>query len=129
MSGKYLLDTNIVIAWFAGEPRVRQHLELNANLFLPSIVVGELYFGACASGRKATNLSRIDDLAQESDVLACDLETALRYGDVKNDLRQKGRPIPENDIWIASIALQHRLILVSRDSHFDYVSGLVRVAW
>lgn len=129
MSGSYLLDTNIVIAWFAGEPAVRQHLDPNAELFLPSIVIGELYFGACASGRKAANLRRIDDLAQGSEVLACDLETALRYGDVKNDLRQKGRTIPENDLWIASIALQHRLILVSRDRHFNEVSGLVCEAW
>ena len=129
MSGRYLLDTNIVIALFAGEPQVRQHLELNPDLFLSSIVIGELYFGACASGRKAANLRRIDDLVQGSEVLGCDLETARQYGDVKNDLREKGRPIPENDVWIATIALQHGLTLVSRDTHFDEVSGLVRDAW
>lgn len=129
MSGRYLLDTNIVIALFAGEPQVRQHLELNPDLFLSSIVIGELYFGACASSRKAANLRRIDDLVQGLEVLGCDLETARQYGDVKNDLRQKGRPIPENDVWIATIALQHGLTLVSRDTHFDEVSGLVRDTW
>ena len=129
MSGRYLLDTKIVIAWFAGEATVRRHLKLNADLFLSSIVIGELYFGACASGRKEANLRRIDDLVQESAVLNCDLQTALRYGDVKNDLREKGRSIPENDLWIASIALQHSLILVSRDRHFDEVIGLAREAW
>ena len=129
MSGRYLLDTNIVIALFAGDPQVRQHLELNPDLFLSSIVIGELYFGACASGHKAANLRRIDDLVQGLEVLGCDLETARQYGDVKNDLRQKGRSIPENDVWIATIALQHGLTLVSRDTHFDEVSGLVRDTW
>lgn len=129
MSGRYLLDTNIVIAWFAGEPAVRLHVELNADLFLPCVVVGELYFGARASGRREANLRRIDDLVQESEVLPCDAQTARRYGDVKNDLREKGRPIPENDVWIATLALQHGLTLVSRDGHFDAVSALVREAW
>jgi len=129
VSGKYLLDTNIVIALFAGEPSVRRHLEPTSNLFLPSVVIGELYYGACASGRKAANLQRIDELVEISDVLVCDAQIARHYGDVKNGLREKGRPIPENDVWIATIALQHGLVLVSRDAHFDEVSGLVREAW
>jgi tRNA(fMet)-specific endonuclease VapC len=129
MSGRYLLDTNIVIALFAGEPSVRRHLELNADLFLPSVVIGELYCGARASSRQVVNLQRIDDLVIASDVLVCDAQTARRYGDVKNGLREKGRPIPENDVWIATIALQHGLVLVSRDTHFDEVSGLVRENW
>ena len=129
VSGRYLLDTNIVIAWFAGEPEVRRNLALNADLFLPTIVVGELYFGACASERQDANLRRIDDLVEEAVVLSCDIHTARRYGAVKNDLREKGRPIPENDVWIATIALQHGLTLVSRDRHFDEVRGLAREAW
>lgn len=129
VSGKYLLDTNIVIALFAGEPSVLRRLEADFDLFLSSVVIGELYYGACASGRKAANLQRIDDLVRVSGVLVCDAQTARRYGDVKNDLREKGRPVPENDVWIATIALQHGLVLVSRDAHFDDVSGLVREAW
>lgn len=62
-------------------------------------------------------------------VLGCDAETARRYGEVKNGLRQKGRPIPENDIWIAAIALQYDLTLVARDVHFGEVDGLKVEAW
>src|SRR5882672_6053759 len=109
VSGKYLLDTNVVIALFAGEPWVRRHLEVSPDIFLPSMVIGELYYGACASGRKVANLQRIDELVKVSDVLTCDAQTARLYGDVKNGLREKGRPIPENDVWIATIALQHGL--------------------
>ncbi|MBA3472116.1 MAG: VapC toxin family PIN domain ribonuclease, partial [Rubrobacter sp.] len=41
----------------------------------------------------------------------------------------KGRPIPENDIWIAAVALQHDLVLASRDSHFEHVEGLQLDRW
>lgn len=129
VSGKYLLDTNVVIALFAGEPSVRRHFDVAPNLFLPNIVIGELYYGACASGRKAANLRRIDAFVADSEVLFCDAQTARDYGDVRFNLRQKGRPIPENDVWIATLALQHGLIVVSHDAHFDEVSGLLREVW
>jgi len=129
VSGEYLLDTNIVIALFVGESLVHRRFDLAERVFLPNVVVGELYYGACASGSKAANLRRIDDFVTDSEVLFCDAQTARDYGDVRYGLRQKGRPIPENDVWIATLALQHGLIVVSRDAHFDEVSGLLREAW
>ena len=71
----------------------------------------------------------MSELAGRSAVLACDAETAQHYGQIKNRLRAKGRPLPENDIWIAALALQHGLILVSRDAHFNEIAGLSVVAW
>ncbi len=97
--------------------------------FVPSIVFGELYFGARKSGRPQANLARIDEFAANNVVLGCDTETARRYGDIKDALRVKGRPLPENDIWIAAIALEHDLTLVSRDAHFDEVERIKVVAW
>lgn len=129
MSGRYLLDTNIVIALFANDPAVTDHLAESDEVFIPSIIVGELYYGAHKSNRVKENLARIDELVATSVVLPCDIETARWYGDVKNKLRQKGRPIPENDIWIAAIALQHNLILVSRDQHFNAVDILEIQMW
>lgn len=67
--------------------------------------------------------------AADNVILACDAETARLYGEVKNSLRKKGHPIPENDIWIAATALQHGLILVSRDEHFAEVEGLRAEKW
>jgi tRNA(fMet)-specific endonuclease VapC len=61
--------------------------------------------------------------------LDCDLETARVYAGIRNALRLAGRPIPENDLWIASIALQHNLTLVARDKHFQEVPGLTTVTW
>jgi tRNA(fMet)-specific endonuclease VapC len=62
-------------------------------------------------------------------VLGCDTATARQYGRIKNALRARGRPIPDNDIWIAAIALQHDLTLLSRDRHFGAVAGLVVETW
>lgn len=70
------------------------------------------------------NLARIDDFAASNVILSCDAETAYRYDEVKDMLRQKGRPIPENDIWIAAIAFQHELILLTSDMHFTEVENL-----
>lgn len=62
-------------------------------------------------------------------MLGCDLETAYRYGEVKNKLRFKGKTLPENDMWIAAIALQYNLTLVTRDAHFREVENLQIVTW
>jgi tRNA(fMet)-specific endonuclease VapC len=129
MSGRYLLDTNIIIALFADEASVRTNLAQAEEVFIPSIAIGELYYGARKSGRTQENLARVDELVANSAVLGCDAETARRYGEVKNGLRLKGRPLPENDIWIAALALQHNLTLVTRDAHFQEVENLQAVTW
>ena len=68
-------------------------------------------------------------VAAATSVLSCDLGTAHVYGEVKDELRLKGRPIPENDVWIAAVARQHGLMLVTRDEHFQHVNGLGVEGW
>ena len=129
MSGSYLLDTNIVIAFFSGEPAVIAKFGQADEILLPSIVLGELIFGARKSSRASDNLARIEDFSQQVVILACDSNTAQHYGAIKNALRLKGRPIPDNDIWIAAIARQYRLTLVTRDTHFAEVDDLLNETW
>jgi tRNA(fMet)-specific endonuclease VapC len=129
MSGRYLLDTNIAIALFANEIAARDNLVQADEVFIPSIVIGELCFGAKKSGRVPENLLRVDEFAASNVVLSCDSETARYYGEIKNALRIKGRPLPENDIWIAAIALQHDLVLATRDIHFDEIDRLKIARW
>ena len=129
MNGRYLLDTNIVIALFAEEEVVQQRLSEADQVFVSSIVLGELYYGAEKSTQVAGNMQRIDDFASDITVIGCDVETARQYGRIKNGLRAKGRPIPENDIWIAAQAAQHQLTLVARDEHFKEVEALDLEGW
>lgn len=125
-----LLDTNVVIAVLGQEDAVLARLEEASDSFFVSVIVlGELRFGARKSGRIEENLQRIEDFAAESNVLPCDEETSRRYGEVKDGLRRIGRPIPENDIWIAATVFRHGLVLVTRDSHFELVEGLRVEQW
>ncbi len=48
----------------------------------------------------------------------------MRYGEIKNLLKEKGKPIPENDIWIAAIAKEHNLVLITKDKHFRLVDDI-----
>lgn len=129
MNGKLLLDTNIMIAIFAGDAEVKTSLANANEVFVPSIALGELYYGAHKSSRVEANISRINEFAASSSVLTCDTETSKEYGKIKNSLRIKGRPIPENDIWIAAIAKQYELTLISRDEHFNEIDELLVMSW
>ncbi len=124
----YLLDTVIVAALFNGEVAIIQKVSA-VPVYVSSITIGELYFGAYKSARLAGNMAKIHTLATQRAILNCNRLTAERYGEIKEGLRIKGKPIPENDIWIAATALQHNLILVSRDAHFNHVDGLGFEQW
>ena len=129
MSGKFLLDTNIAIALFAKDSSVMDRLQEAESVSIPSIVLGELFFGAYKSTHVDENVARVSEFASASAVLACDTTTGRHYGQIKSRLRTKGQPIPENDIWIAALARQYDLTLVSRDVHFAEVENLKVEAW
>lgn len=129
MNGSYLLDTNIIIALFARDPIVEDQLGRSASVYVPAIVIGELFYGSYKSTRVQENLSRIEAFAARSAVLNCDANTARHYGRIKDALRRRGKPLPENDIWIAALSIQHDIKLVTRDAHFTEVSELVFENW
>jgi tRNA(fMet)-specific endonuclease VapC len=128
MAGRVLLDTNVIIAFFSGEKAVSQRF-MDGEVFVSSTVLGELYYGARKSAHASANLARIEQFASSIQVLNCDAATAQLYGNIKDRLRSRGRPIPENDIWIAAVALQHGLPLATRDDHFKEVDGLRVENW
>jgi tRNA(fMet)-specific endonuclease VapC len=129
MNGQFLLDTNIIIALFAQEKVIQEYLMTAQEVFVPAIVIGELYYGAQNSGRIEENVSRVDKFAAINEILHCDAKTAQYYGLIKQKLRQKGQPIPDNDIWIAAIDQQYELTLVSRDQHFSKIERLQLESW
>lgn len=124
-----ILDTNAVSALLAGDPALGEVLAGDERHHLPVIVIGEYRYGLRGSRFRGHLQSLLEILIRESFVLRIDEATAEAYSEVRDELRRKGRPIPENDIWIAALARQHRQTLVSRDGHFDYVPDLRRVAW
>jgi len=129
MNGELLLDTNAVLRLFADDPAVHGRLAQCSRLLLSVIVLGELYYGAKKSTRVEENLKRIARLLAEGVVVQNDAATAYEYGMIRNELRLKGQPIPENDLWLAALARQHHLVLLSRDAHFTFVDGLRLESW
>lgn len=124
-----LLDTNIVAAFLDGEPQVVERVLESSLVLVSTVVLGELHFGARISARVAENLARINAFISSIGVLSPNEDTAVWYGIVKQQLRAKGRMIPDNDIWVAATALQAGVTLVSRDSHFSAVDNLSVIAW
>lgn len=127
----FLLDTNIVIALHNGERSITQRVtpEIASCSYLPSIVLGELFLGAHRSQRVHQNLLDVKSVSRTFPVLPCNAGTAEAYGRLHARLLDKGRPLPENDIWIAAIAQQRGLTLITRDTHFQYIDFLSLLLW
>ena len=124
-----ILDTNAVSALLVGDPALGEVLAADQRHHLPVVVIGEYRYGLLGSKSRDHLQKLFETLILESFVLVVDEATAEAYSHVRGELRRKGRPIPENDIWIAALALQHQHPVVSRDGHFDYVPDLRRVDW
>jgi len=103
---KFLLDTNAIIALQRENEALKKLLTTATDIFVPVVAVGELYYGAYKSQRVEENRQNVAAFITGRVILPIDTDTADVYGQVKQSLRAKGRPIPENDIWIAALAIQ-----------------------
>jgi tRNA(fMet)-specific endonuclease VapC len=125
-----ILDTNAISAFADGDPGLRSRLQNpSAVIHLPVIVLGEYRYGLKSSRHKAVREKWLDELEASSTVLNITSTTSRTYAEIRHRLRLVGQPIPENDLWIAALARQHRLPLLSNDAHFDNVSGIQRISW
>ena len=107
------LDTNVAVQLMNGVEATVTFLCAFSKVFLPVPVIGELRYGAVNSSRSVENLA-----------INADVATAQMYADVRFELKKRGTPIPENDIWIASICLQHAIPIATFDHHFSNVANL-----
>lgn len=122
-----LLDTSAVIAVLRGVERIKAVLEAAEQVAIPSIVLGELYYGAYNSSASAKHLKQVTDLLSVFDTVEVNPTVAETYGHIKAELRKAGKPIPENDIWIAAMAMTNGFELVTSDAHFDYIPDLEKI--
>jgi predicted nucleic acid-binding protein len=124
-----ILDTDALSAFVDGDGGLAKALSRAALLTIPVIVLGEFRYGIAGSRHRAIYAEWLETHLPQFDVLAVTEATAVVYADLRVALRRSGKPIPANDAWIAALALQHRLPVVSRDEHFDAVPGLERRSW
>jgi tRNA(fMet)-specific endonuclease VapC len=126
---KIALDTNRYTDLARGVQEVRDHLERVDAVLIPFVVVVELRCGFLGGRRNEENEEALASFLGQPgvDVIYADDETTVHYATVFQQLRRQGTPIPTNDIWIASLCLQHGLTLYARDSHFDHLAQLLRL--
>jgi tRNA(fMet)-specific endonuclease VapC len=126
---RLLVDTNRYAVIIGNKRENVEYLSQAEEVWLSLITIGELLAGFALGTQREYHEQRLEEVihAQGVGVLAPDLETARVYARVHRELRQQGRPIPTNDMWIAAQALQHQLTLDTRDGHFQHVPGLTLV--
>jgi predicted nucleic acid-binding protein len=124
-----ILDTNALSAWCDDDRALLSVLPFDRPLYLAVIVLGEYRFGIQVTRDRTARQTWLAQMEAALPVLDADSETARHYAEVREELRKAKTPIPENDIWIAALARQHQLALISRDAHFDHITGLQRISW
>lgn len=123
------LDTNRYVDFRRGEEDIVRQLEEASAVFLPFIVLAELRAGFAAGKHTEANERALRRFlfTDGVQVLWPDEQTTQHYGLVYLQLKKQGTPVPSNDIWIGALAIQHHLVLASRDGHFEKLPQIVRI--
>ena len=124
-----ILDTNALSAFAEGNHNVREIIASAPGPCLPVIVIGEYHFGLLESREREPRLRWLAELARHWFVLDVSTATAAAYAEIRGQLKQCATPIPSNDVWIAALAVQHQLPILSSDTHFDRIADIERVNW
>jgi predicted nucleic acid-binding protein len=124
-----ILDTNALSAVADDEAAAVRLFSDAASIELPAIVLGEYRFGIAQSRRRKEYAKWLELLIAATRVLPVDRETTIHYAQIRTELKKAGKPIPSNDLWIAALCRQHRLPMMSQDTHFDAVASVKRIGW
>ena len=124
-----IFDTNALSAAADGDAGLSAILARADQVAIPVIVLGEYRYGIAQSRHRTTYENWLTGLLRDCLVLDIQEPTTQHYAEIILELKQKGKPIPTNDVWIAALCRQHSLPLLSRDQHFDVVLGNHRIDW
>lgn len=124
-----ILDTSALSAFVDGDEAVGDILRRESRAALPVIVLGEFRYGIALSRHRSDYEGWLEKHLPAFDILTVTEDTASVYAALRIALEKAGEPIPANDAWIAALALEHRLPVLSRDAHFDVVRGVHRRGW
>ena len=122
-----VLDSSAAISFMRGRFEAEEAFRQFDHLLLPIVALGELYPGFERAANPARELRKLEWLVSQCDVLAPDSSTAREYARIKAELFAVGRPIPDNDVWIAAEARLLGLPLLANDAHFSLISRLQTV--
>jgi predicted nucleic acid-binding protein len=122
------LDTSRLTDLFQGDTGLAERLSTCDEVWIPLLVLAEIkagFYGGTQQHRNEILLRKL--LAKTTvGVLLPSRETAEHYARLFVQLKRAGTPVPDNDLWIAALALEHDLLLITRDQHFERIPQLLR---
>ena len=123
---RVLIDTNIYIEFLRGNENINNILSSADFIAFSVISIGEILAGFRIWSDDKKYLNELDEFLYSPRLIIYDIdsETSEFYAKIYNELRIAGNPIPTNDMWIAALALQHGIKLLTNDRHFTKVAGL-----
>jgi predicted nucleic acid-binding protein len=127
---KLVLDTNIYCDYAEGLPHVVDFLATyGEDIFLPSIVLGELTYGFMKGSRLQFNEKKLQEIIKKLkiEIIEVDQNVSRKYAIIYLSLVKKGTKIPINDVWIAACCMEVGGTLVTRDQHFQHVDQIETV--
>jgi tRNA(fMet)-specific endonuclease VapC len=124
------LDTNRLTDLFRGDADLAEFLGGCDEVGVPFVVLAEMRAGFLGGTRSAANERLLADFLTRETVVAlyANRETTEQYARLFVQLKRAGTPVPDNDLWIAALCLEHDLALVTRDQHFDKIPQLRQTA-
>lgn len=124
---KLLLDTSAYVGFKRNIDEVVEIILKAENILFSPIVLGELMFGFRNGTKFKENMDDLTEFLQHEIVefISIGEITSDRYSRIAARLKSAGTPIPTNDIWVAAQAMEHGAELITSDSHFEKISGLV----
>ncbi|HAN09190.1 MAG TPA: VapC toxin family PIN domain ribonuclease [Clostridiales bacterium] len=129
MVSMYLLDTNIIIGLLNNDFKIIGRIREENKIYISVITVGEMLYGANNSINKEKNTKLYKDFFETCNIVTITDKTAEGYANIRYELKKMGKPIPENDIWIAAVAREKNMTIVTRDKHLLYVDCIKTEEW
>jgi len=131
MIPKLAFDTNAYRALDDGNQKLASYVKTTAQLALPIIVLGELYYGIFLGGKQEKNISNLNHFLAlpRVEILHIDDITAKLFGEIATELRRTGRPVQQNDMWVAALCKQHGYALATADAGFKAITGLELISF
>jgi tRNA(fMet)-specific endonuclease VapC len=124
-----IVDTNALSAIADDHPGVVSLIARSDQIAIPAIVLGEYRYGIAQSRHRAAYENWLAEFVRDCIIFDVTEATASRYAEIAIELKLAGKPVPTNDLWIAALCRQHSEPLLSRDRHFDFVTGIKRIGW
>jgi len=122
------IDTNRLTDLLQGDARLAERLGACDEVWVPLVVLGEIKAGLHGGTQRHRNEALLQRFLAKAtvSVLLPGRETAEHYARIFVQLKRAGTPVPDNDLWLAALALEHDLTLITRDRHFERISQLPR---